>query len=278
MTKLGLSSLCALIAGACASSPAMHPRSPIDREAAMREWSIRARDQIRDYWNPWDVIRAGGPAGSAVQPTTVLRIAVQPDGTALRPEIVTSSGVAALDELAVKAVTTAAPLPPPPADVSNGASPARFELGFRVTRGESPSSPPGDDTRNPFPVMTANCDYKVTGAADRLDVQRTVESYRRDVAACVDEQRSARLDVVGEVMVEFVITETGSVYRQTVVKTGGLPRSLEGCLLRTMSRWTFRKPTGGPVKVVFPFRFLEGQAAGADVRSGVMNGQGLPQR
>ena len=278
VTKVGLFSLCALISGSCASASATHPPSSIDRESARREWSNRVRDQIRDYWTPWDVIRAGGATElSPAVRMTVLRIAVQPDGTALRPEITASSGLPALDEAAVKAVTTAVPLPPPP-DILSGSEPATFDLGFRVAPGESSTGPAADDAHEPFPVMTANGEYRTTGAVDPLDVQRTVETYRRDVGACVDEQRSARLDVVGEVTIEFVITEAGSVSRPVVFKTGGLSRSLERCLLRTMTRWTFRKPTGGAVKVLFPFRFLEGQASGADVRSGMVNGQGLPQR
>jgi TonB family protein len=264
-TKFGLVSLFALSLVSCASSSATHPRYAIDSAAAKLEWSNRARDQIRDYWNPWDLVRAVRLAESLPgRPTTVLRIAVHPDGTAPPPEILRRSGISALDDLAVSAVTAALPLPMPPPELSNGASPVTFDLGFRVVGDETSNVPPMDDTHHPFPVITANCEYKTPGVVDPLDVQRTVETYRREVTTCLDRQRVAGFEPIGEVTIEFVIAEAGSVYRPIVLKTGSLTRPLEGCLLRTMSNWTFRKPTGGAVKVVFPFRFLGGQVGGAD--------------
>lgn len=266
-TKFGLVSLFALSLVSCASSSATHPRYAIDSAAAKREWSNGARDQIRDYWNPWDLARAVRSAESSPgRPTTVLRIAVQPDGTAPPPKILRSSGMSALDDLAARAVTAALPLPMPPPELLSGASPVTIDLGFRVVGDEKSNVPPVDDTHDPFPVITANCEYKTLGVVDPLDVQRTVETYRREVTTCLDRQRGAGFEPIGEVTIEFVIAETGSVYRPIVLKTGGLTRSLEGCLLRTMSHWTFRKPTGGAVKVVFPFRFLGGQPGGADFR------------
>jgi TonB family protein len=276
-TKLGLASLFALSLVSCASSSATHPRYAIDSAAAKREWSKGACAQIRDYWNPWELVRAVRSAEpSPGWPTTVLRIAVQPDGTAPPPEILRSSGISALDDSAVRAVTAALPLPMPPAELLSGASPVTFDLGFRVVGDEDPNIPPVDDKHDPFPVITAGSEYKTLGVVDPLDVQRTVETYRRDVMTCLDRQRTAGFDAIGEVTIEFVIAETGSVYRPIVLKTGGLTRSLEGCLLRTMSHWTFRRPTGGAVKVVFPFRFSGGQAVGADIRSGI-NVQGRQQ-
>jgi hypothetical protein len=41
----------ALIAISCASPAATHPSSAVDVAAAQREWSSRARAQIRDDWN-----------------------------------------------------------------------------------------------------------------------------------------------------------------------------------------------------------------------------------
>jgi TonB family protein len=269
-TKFGLASLFALSLMSCASSSATHPRYAIDSAAAKGEWSNGARDQIREYWNPWDLVRTVRSAESPAQaPTTVLRIAVQPDGTALPAEILRSSGISALDDLAVRAVAAALPLPMPPPELSSDASPATFDLGFRVVGAENPNVPPVDDKHDPFSVITANCEYKTLGVVDPMDVQRTVETYRRDVTTCLDRQRTAGFEAIGQVTIEFVIAETGSVYRPTVLKTGGLTRSLEGCLLKTMSHWTFRRPTGGAVKVVFPFRFSGGQAVGADIRSGI---------
>ena len=269
-TMFGLVRLFALSLASCASSSATNPRFPIDSAAAKREWSNQARDQIRDYWNPWDLVRAVRLAESLPgRPTTVLRIAVQPDGTAPPPEILRRSGISALDDLAVRAVTAALPLPMPPSELLSGASLVTFDLGFQAVGDENPNVSPVDDKHDPFPVITANCEYKTLGVVDPLDVQRTVETYRREVTTCLERQPGSGSQAIGDVAIEFVIAEAGTVYRPIVLKTGGLTRSLEGCLLRTMSHWTFRKPTGGAVKVVFPFRFLGGQAVGSDIRSGV---------
>jgi TonB family protein len=264
---LGLVTLFALSLTSCASSPA-HPRSPAELAVARREWSSQARGQIRDHWNPWDVVGAAGSTESSQwRATTVLRIAVQPDGTAPRPEIVGSSGIAALDEEAVRAVAAALPLPSPPLELSSGASPVVLNLGFRVTRNEGPSAPPVDDEHAPFAVLTASCDSRATGVVDPLDVQRTIEAYRQDVAMCLGRQREVGSDeAVGEVTIEFMIVESGRVEHPIVSKSRGLTRSLEGCLVKAMSLWAFRKPNGGPAKVMFPFRFGGGQAVGSDLR------------
>jgi TonB family protein len=265
-TTLGLLSLLALGPTSCAST---HPRTGAELAAAKLEWSSQVRAQIRYYWNPWDVVRTvTAPIDSAAwRATTVLRIAVQTDGTAPQPEIVGSSGVAALDEEAVRAVAAALPLPAPPSELASGASPVPLVLGFRVVRNEDPKVAPGDDVHDPFAVITAGLESRTAGVVDPLDIQRTVETYRQDVSMCLGRQRDTGFEAIGEVAIEWVITETGSVQHPVVVKTRGLNRSLEGCLVQAISLWSFRKPTGGPAKVMFPFRFGGGLAAGADFRS-----------
>jgi TonB family protein len=200
----------------------------------------------------------------------VLRIAVQADGTAPRPEIVGSAGVPPLDEEALRAVAAALPLPPPPRELLGGASSAPFVLGLRVVRNEAPSA--GDEQQEPFAVIAARIDDGARGTIDPLDVQRTVESEstRRDVSNCLSRQRDVGAEEsVGEVTLEFVITESGSVNHPIVAKTRNLSRSLEGCLVSAISLWTFRKPTGGAAKVMFPFRFGGGAAVGATPDSGM---------
>jgi TonB family protein len=259
------------VGGASCASSAARPRSAAETAAAEREWSTRARAQIRDHWNPWDVVRTAGPAGASGRPTTVLRIAVKPDGTAPRPEVVRSSGIPVLDEAAVRAVEAAVPLPAPPPELASSAGAVALELGFRVVGNEDTNVPADGDKRDSFAVIAANCEYKTPGVVEPTDVQKTVETYRRDVMTCLDGQRDTGLEAIGEVAVEFVITEAGNVFRPVVLKTRGLSRSFEGCLLNTMSRWAFAKPAGGAVKVVFPFRFEGGRAIGADFRSSAVN-------
>lgn len=262
---LGFVILFALSPMSCVS--AKHPRSAADVAAAEGAWSQQVCSQIRDYWNPWDVVQtAKSTEPSPARPTTVLRIAVQADGTAPRPQIVGSSGISALDDAAIRAVTAALPLPTPPPELLSGASSLPFVLGFRVVPNEDSNVAPLDQKQDPFAVITASLEDKTPGVADRSDVQRTVETYRRDVVTCLDRHRDdAGAQAIGEVMIEFVISKSGEVHHPVVLRTRGSTRSLEGCLVRRLSRWTFLKPTGGAVKVVFPFRFGAGQAAGADM-------------
>jgi TonB family protein len=274
---LGLATLFALSATSCASSSATHP-SAVDPAAAERQWSSRVRAQVRDYWNPWDVVKAARSTESPPnRPTTVLRLAIKPDGTAPQPEILRSSGVSALDDAAGKAIVAALPLPAPPPELLKGASSLPFDLGFRVVLDADPAVPPEDDERDPFAVISANCEYKTPGTINPSEIQRTVEAYRRDMVVCLDRQRiDGVVDLFGTVTVEFVIAESGNVFHPVVVNTyGGLTRSLEGCLVKAMYLWTFPKPTGGTVKVAFPFHFGTGRASGADVRAS-QGGKDLP--
>jgi TonB family protein len=207
----------------------------------------------------------------------VLRLAIKPDGTAPQPEILRGSGVLALDSAAVRAIAAALPLPAPPPELLGGASSIPFDLGFRVLFDADPTVPPEDDQRDPFPVISANCKSKAPGAVNPSDIQRTIEAYKRDMVICLDRQRiDGVLDLFGTVTVEFVIAESGNVFHPVVVNTyGGLTRSLEGCLVKAMYQWIFPRPTGGAVKVAFPFRFGAGKASGADVRAH-QGGQDLP--
>jgi TonB family protein len=274
---LGLVALLALGATSCASSSATHP-SAVDPAAAAREWSSRVRAQVRDYWNPWDVVKAARPTDSPpAPPTTVLRLAIKRDGTALQPEVLRSSGVSAVDDAAVRAIAAALPLPAPPPELLKGASSVPFDLGFRVVLDADPAVPPEDDEHDPVAIISANCEYKTPGTINPSEIQRTVEAYKRDMVTCLDRQRiDGVVDLFGTVTVEFVIAESGNVSHPVVVKTdGGLTRPLEGCLVKAMYRWTFPKPTGGTVKVVFPFHFGAGKASGADVRAR-QGGQDLP--
>jgi TonB family protein len=266
---LELVAVLALSAGvSCAPSKA-HSRTAGEVAAAERQWSGQVQVQIRDYWNPWD---AGAALTSKEPPsrraTTVLRIAIKSDGTADRPEILISSGISALDEAAIRAVAAAVPLPTPPEELSTGAGLVAVDLGFRVVGKEDPQVPSVDDKPDSFAVIAANRDYKTPGTVDPRDVQRTVETYRREAMTCLDTYRDRQMNPIGEVTVEFVITESGAVYRPIVLATRGLTRPLEGCLLRQMSHWMFSKPNGGAVKVAFPFRFWGGQAFRGDVQNG----------
>jgi TonB family protein len=265
--ELGWAALVALSSISCSPSSAIHPRSAADVAAAQRDWSSRVRLQIRDYWNPWAVSSTlRSTEWSRGRPTAILRVAVKSDGTAARPDLLTSSGIPALDDTAVRAVAAALPLPSPPPELLNGAGLAAVEVGFQVVHGEDASGTPVDDQPDPSTTITAACGYSTSGAIDPLDVQRTVESYRREVVDCLERHHNEAESPIGEVTIAFVIAESGSVRHPVVLNARGLTRPLEGCVLRAMSAWTFPKPKGGAVKVVFPFRFWGGQAGGQDFR------------
>jgi TonB family protein len=191
---------------------------------------------------------------------TVLRISIHADGSAPQSKILTSSGSAALDAAAVGAVVAAQPLPPPPKGLLNDGSLAPVDLGFRVMRKGDPTPAPEDDR---FAVISADIEPKTSGTINPIAVQKAVETYQPDVAGCVDRNQAPGSELIGQATIEFEIAESGNIQHPIIVNTRGLTRQLEGCMLVAMRLWTMPKPTGGPVKVAFPFRFGIGQAYGA---------------
>lgn len=76
----------------------------------------------------WKRIAAHKPQGLQQVASTGVAFVVAPDGTLLAASITRSSGSSELDQLALQAVRSAAPLPPPPRAL--GGHPLSFEISF----------------------------------------------------------------------------------------------------------------------------------------------------
>jgi TonB family protein len=112
-----------------------------------RKWKYaaffnRLKRAIAQNWDPervWKALPANDRAayGTATR-TTTLVIAVEPDGALRQATLKTSSGVLALDDEALRAVTAAAPFGAPPSELA----PFSFSFFFEVGTGSKNTSTP----------------------------------------------------------------------------------------------------------------------------------------
>ncbi len=107
----------------------------------------------------------------------------------------------------------------------------------------------------------AGLEGQISGAGD--DQYRTpgviaarVREYQSGIRYVYNKELLVNPNLSGEVTVAFVILPDGSVsaaeVRQSTVKWP----ALEEAVLKRMKHWKFPASRGGPVRVVFPFKFL----------------------
>lgn len=96
----------------------------------------RVRSAISERWSPNDVMRTRDPDGKKFgqsDRTTVLRIRLRRDGGLERVWVLHESGIAALDEEAIRSVRAAAPFTNPPEGLVDAESGfIEFNFGFRL--------------------------------------------------------------------------------------------------------------------------------------------------
>lgn len=93
----------------------------------------RVKERVRQEWDPVSVYRARDPTGSVYgirDRLTILEVVLDKEGHLLRLEVVRPSGLAFLDEEAVRAFREAAPFPNPPAGLEDESGRIQFHFGF----------------------------------------------------------------------------------------------------------------------------------------------------
>ncbi len=108
----------------------------------------------------------------------------------------------------------------------------------------------------------AGLDAQVSGAAGDTNerglaaIAAKIREYQSGIRYVYNKELLANPNLSGEITVAFVILPNGSVgsaeIRQSTVKWP----PLEDAVLKRMKHWTFPPTRGGPVRVVFPFKFL----------------------
>lgn len=102
---------------------------------------------------------------------------------------------------------------------------------------------------------------QVTGAGD--DQYRTtgliaskVREYQTGIRYAYNKELLANPNLSGEITVAFVILPDGSVGAAEIRQSSVKWPPLEEAVLKRMKHWKFPPTRGGPVRVVFPFKFL----------------------
>ncbi len=101
---------------------------------------------------------------------------------------------------------------------------------------------------------------KTTGG--NLSKQEIFEVVQRNQGAiryCYESQLNRYPTLRGDLTADFIINVTGEVNKVTIPHNRLTPKiardKVAECLIRFISRWRFPKPSGGKVRVVYPFRF-----------------------
>jgi TonB family protein len=209
------------------------------------DWSRALRLQVRAHWNPWNVIEARSwlSAGPGPSRLTVLRLRIGRDGSVRGLKIGQGSGVAGLDDDAVAAIRSAQPLPPPPPGIGSAADPIEFDLGFRVYHEPFPATVDEDEKHDPFAVIYAAPDYRLTGTIDRAAVERVL-GQSTDPRGCAH-ARGTTPYPEGYASLRFTVAESGQVEIPIVEQSAGLTPAIEACLIDAAGRWKLPPPVGG---------------------------------
>jgi TonB family protein len=95
----------------------------------------------------------------------------------------------------------------------------------------------------------------VRGSIPRELVRRIIRRNINALRACYQEGVTRRPDLVGRVVVRFVISTTGMVSSASIVTSTMGDRAVEGCLLRAIEGIRFPSQEGETVIVVYSFMF-----------------------
>ena len=115
-----------------------------------------------------------------------------------------------------------------------------------------------DDTFSTCDIMLEALTPEVTDGIDERIVQKVVRYYLKGkIWACYAEEFECGKNMgSGEVTVSWNIDEAGHVSGVTIEATTLQNKGVEYCLVETISRWRFPRPTGvDSVHVKYPFVF-----------------------
>ena len=215
-------------------------------------WSRALRRRVLSRWDPFDVAyKTSFQSAAPPRPTTVLAMRVEIDGSVSNLVVARSSGFPALDEQAIAAVRAATPLPPPPVSLRDSSGGVPFELGLRVYRKGDRANPAEDEKLDPFPVIYA-APRRGPGTLFKDEINVVMAFHDHEMRACYGKEKDAP---EGNLVLRFIVQIDGSVSDGAILKSKGLPRSLEDCLLAALTTWRFPRPVGGSIDVNCPLVF-----------------------
>ena len=96
----------------------------------------------------------------------------------------------------------------------------------------------------------------VTGSLDREIIRRVISKHRPEIKYCYESQLVKHKDLMGKIVVTFVIAPTGSVMKAFIKQSTMKNKAVESCIVQRVKRWKFPAPKGGGVvEVTYPFIF-----------------------
>ena len=107
----------------------------------------------------------------------------------------------------------------------------------------------------------AGLEGQISGAIDDQGrsagvITSTVRKYRSGLMLAYNRELLANPNLSGEITVAFVILPDGSVDKTEIRQSSVKWPALEDAVLKRMRYWKFPPSRGGPVRVLFPFKFL----------------------
>lgn len=97
---------------------------------------------------------------------------------------------------------------------------------------------------------------EISGGLDPAIISKVVKDNIGRVRYCYERQLAAEPNLYGKIKVTWTITAAGSVSVQKIDQSTMKNSMVEGCILRTVSKWNFPRPDGGgDVVVSYPFFF-----------------------
>jgi len=107
----------------------------------------------------------------------------------------------------------------------------------------------------------AGLEGQISGAIDDQHrtpgvIASTVRQYQSGIRYAYNKELLVNPNLSGEITVAFVILPDGSVEATEIRQSSVNWPALEDAVLKRMRHWKFPASRGGPVRVVFPFKFL----------------------
>jgi len=119
-----------------------------------------------------------------------------------------------------------------------------------VARDTGYRGPLGMVKRQPKRIITVD-----GGDLDKAKIQRVVNQHMHEIQRCYEVQLLGNPGLQGRMVVDWTISPNGSVTLARLVTSSIPSPALAGCVLARIRTWRFPSPTGGSVKVRYPFVF-----------------------
>jgi hypothetical protein len=101
----------------------------------------------------------------------------------------------------------------------------------------------------------------VQGALSKEIIGKVIQRHWNEIKYCYETELNKNPELNGKVAMSFTIDGTGAVSQADVAETTMNNREVEGCIVKSVRRWTFPEPKGGgEVLVTYPWIF---KAAGS---------------